>query len=590
MKQFLLTTAGVFAGLLLFFIGLPLVILIMAAGAPAPMARSAVLNLDLRQDLTDQEPQNPFSFFTGTTLSVMRIVHTLHAAETDDRVKGVLIRLPDTGMAPAAADELRLAVKRLRAAGKPVYAHSQGLYPAGVVTSTYELGASADQLWMQPGAFFQAAGFATDDLFFKRFFDKYGVKPQYEQRYEYKNAVNPYLHDDYTPAHKESELSWMGSIYTAALASAASDRKKDPAALRAAVEASPLAADEARARGLIDHVGQVGEAERELIRKGGDGTKLVRFEDYVSAVRDLPGRDGAAAIAVIDAEGPIITGTADTGAVFGGDQTIYSDDVASRILDAVEDDDVKAIVLRVSSPGGSDTASEQILSAVRTAKAARKPVVVSMGTYAASGGYWISSEASAIVAHPTTLTGSIGVFGGKFALGDALGRFGIDARQTAVGGEFASTYSLGQEFTPAQRAAFARTMDVVYEGFIARVSKGRNLPPERVREIAKGRVWTGAQAKSLGLVDELGGFYEAVAKAKQLAGLKGEVRLKEMTGERSAFQAIERFFGVGAASIKALARLGGILSDPKAEALMRQARDLQLRSNGATVLAPTPFG
>jgi protease-4 len=230
MKQFLLTTAGVFAGLLLFFIGLPLIILIMAAGAPAPMARSAVLELDLRQDLTDQEPQNPFSFFTGTTLSVMRIVHTLHAAETDDRVKSVLIRLPDTGMAPAAADEIRLAVKRLRAAGKPVYAHSQGLYPAGVVTSTYELGASADQLWMQPGSFFQAAGFATDDLFFKRVFDKYGVKPQYEQRYEYKNAVNPYPCTTTTPppTRRRSCRGWARSTAPRWLARRPTARRTRP--------------------------------------------------------------------------------------------------------------------------------------------------------------------------------------------------------------------------------------------------------------------------------------------------------------------------------------------------------------------------
>jgi protease IV len=588
MKQFLLTTAGVFAGLLLFFIGLPLIFLVLASSLPKPVTQAAVLNLDLRQALADQDSQNPFAAFTGSKLSVMRVIQTLHAAETDGRVKGVLIRLPDAGMAPAAADEIRLAVKRLRAAGKPVYAHSQGLYPAGVVTSTYELGASADQLWMQPGAFFQAAGFATDDLFFKRLFDKYGVKPQYEQRYEYKNAVNPYLFSDYTAAHKESELSWMGSVYVAALDAAARDRKQDPAKLRAAVEASPLAAEDARARGLIDRVGQVDEAVSALLSKAGSGAKLIEFDDYASTVRR--GRGEGAAIAVIDAEGPIITGTADQGSVFGGDQTIYSDDVAKRIHDAINDDDVKAIVLRVSSPGGSDTASEQIGSAVRAAKAAKKPVVVSMGTYAASGGYWISTEASAIVAHPTTLTGSIGVFGGKFAIGDALSRFGVDARQTAVGGPYASTYSMGAEFTPEQRAAFARTMDVVYDGFIARVSSGRRLPPARVREIAKGRVWTGAQARALGLVDELGGFYEAVDKAKQLAGLKGDVRLKHMGGERSAFDELGRFFGVSAAAVRTMAAIGGVASDPKAQSLIRQAREMQLRSEGAVVLAPSPFG
>jgi len=149
---------------------------------------------------------------------------------------------------------------------------------------------------------------------------------------------------------------------------------------------------------------------------------------------------------------------------------------------------------------------------------------------------------------------------------------------------------MGQPFTPEQRAAFARTIDVVYDGFIARVAAGRHLPPERVREIAKGRVYTGAQAKQLGLVDELGGFYEAVNKAKQLAGIQGTARLKEMTGERSAWDAFSRAFGGTSASIRALVGINSLASDPKAQLLMREAQDMQLRSQGANVLAPRPFG
>ena len=478
-----------FAGLLLFFIGAAAGILIWRP-APPPHGPPGGAEPRPARGLTDQEPQNPFACFSGTTLSVMRSSIPCAAAEKDTRVKGVLIRLPDTGMAPAAADELRLAVKRLRAAGKPVYAHSQGLYPAGVVTSTYELGASADQIWMQPGAFFQAAGFATDDLFFKRFFDKYGVKPQYEQRYEYKNAVNPYLHDDYTPAHKEAELSWMGSIYTASLASAASDRKRDPAALRAAVEASPLAADDARAR--PDRPRRPGRRRRagpDPPRRGGDQAGPLRGlcgrrprrrprqrRRHRGDRRRRPDhhRHGGHRL------------------VFGGDQTIYSDDVAGRIQDAIEDDDVKAIVLRVSSPGGSDTASEQILSAVRAAKAAKKPVVVSMGTYAASGGYWISRG-----------LGDRGPADHADRLDRRLRRQ-VRARRCARavrrrrapddGGRRVRLdlfHRPGVHRRPARR--LRPHMDVVYEGFIARVSKGRNLPPDRVREIAKGRVWTGAR-------------------------------------------------------------------------------------------------
>jgi protease-4 len=263
--------------------------------------------------------------------------------------------------------------------------------------------------------------------------------------------------------------------------------------------------------------------------------------------------------------------------------------VAEAFYNAIEDKDVKAIVFRVSSPGGSDTASEQILAAVRAAKKAGKPVVVSMGTYAASGGYWISSDASSIVAQPTTLTGSIGVYGGKFVLGDALGRFGVDVRQTAVGGEYASAFGTGETFNPAQRAAFAGWMDQIYEGFVKRVSEGRKIPAAQVRELAKGRVWTGVQARQLKLVDQIGGYYDAIEKAKALANLKGEVRIKHIGGAGSPFEAFEQMFGVSSTSLRTLAAAGWVMGDPRAEAILDEMATARLRERGATVLAPTPI-
>src|SRR5439155_11095706 len=178
----------------------------------------------------------------GRSQSVMSIIEALRRAESDDHVKSLLIRLPDGGVEPAVADELRLAIRHFRAAGKPVAAFSQGLYPSGPVTATYELGAAADELWMQPGASFQVTGISNEDLFFKRLFDKYGVKADYEQRYEYKNAVNGYLYDDYTPAHREAELSWLGSVYATDLAAAAADRRIVPAVLKTTLEAGPYLA------------------------------------------------------------------------------------------------------------------------------------------------------------------------------------------------------------------------------------------------------------------------------------------------------------------------------------------------------------
>jgi protease IV len=488
-------------------------------------------------------------------------------------------------MAPAAADELRGAFKRFRAAGKPILAHSQGLYAAGQVAATYELAAASGNVWMQPAAAFQAVGVARQDVFFKRFFDAHGVVADYQQRYEYKTAVNPYLYDDYTPAHRASELSWMGSVYSSALTAAAADRAMAPAVLKSALEAGPWSAEEARAKGLIDRVGQVKQAETAILAKAGDGARLLDFGDYAARARG-DGPAGAPTVAVIAAEGEIMTGHGGPASPLSGGQTIGSDDVAKAFYKAIDDDDVKAIVFRVSSPGGSDTASEQILAAVRAAKAAGKPVVVSMGTYGASGGYWIASQASRIVAEPTTLTGSIGVFGGKFALGPALARFGVDARGIKVGGDFADALSAGEPMTPTQRAAFSSWMDRIYDGFVGRVAQGRRLAPERVREIARGRVWTGVQARDLGLIDALGGFYQAVDLAKALAGIKGEARLETFNAGVSPFEALRGLLGAGQDGARLLQGALQLAGQPAARAALIELRQARLRADGATVLAP----
>lgn len=592
MKQFFLTVAGVFVGLLLFVVGVPFLLIAMAAGAarPTPVPAHAVLQLDLRGGLSDQEPKSPFAAFGNSGGSVISVIETLRRAEKDDKVKAILVRLPEGGVAPAAADELRLAFKHFRDVGKkPIYAHSQGLYPSGMVTSTYMLGAATSEFWMQPDSSFQAVGISSESMFFKRFFDKYGVKAEYEQRYEYKNAVNPYLYSDYTPAHRESTLSWMGSVYRTALTSAAADRKREPAELVKVLEAGPYIAQEAQAKGLIDKVGQVSDIQAFALEKAGKGAKLVDFDDYASRSKPPAAKTGPA-IAVIGAEGAIVTGTDNGGSPFGGDSNVYSDDVAQAFRNATEDKDVKAIVFRVSSPGGSDTASEQILAALKAAKKAGKPVVVSMGTYAASGGYWISSQADSIIAQPSTLTGSIGVYGGKFAIGDALARFGVDTKDLHVGGDYSQAFGSAEGFTPEQRAKFAGWMDRIYAGFITRVAEGRNLPPAKVREIAKGRVWTGEQAKQLGLVDSLGGYYEAVDKAKTLAKLNGDVRIKHMQGGKSPFEAFEKFLGVSETSAKTLAAAAWVLGDPRSQAILDEMAKARLRSapGGASVLADMP--
>ena len=591
MKQFFITVAGVFAGLMLFFVVIPFVLTMIVAasvGSKPVTPSNTVLELDLRAGLTDQTPGNPFASFGGSGLSTIQIVDTLAQAQEDDAVKVLLLRLPEGGMTPAAADEIRQAVQRFKAADKRVIAHSQGLSPVGAVISTYMVGGAASELWMQGTARFEATGLSSETLFLGRAFERYGVDAEFEQRYEFKNAVNQYNQSDYTDAHREAATAWMTSVHDSAIGNIARDRRMAPAVLKTALEAGPYSAEQALSLKLIDKIGEVEQAEAEAKRLAGNNAEIVGFSDYASTKGERNG-SGTDAIAIVGGEGAILTGAGDSG--FGAGSSIASDVTAEAIYDAIEDDAVKAIVFRVSSPGGSPTASEQILAAVRAAKAAGKPVVVSMGDYAASGGYWISSEADWIVAQPSTITGSIGVFGGKFVLADALSRFGVDMRQISVGGEFADAFSPVEPFTAEQHATFAASMDQTYEEFVTRVARGRDLPVERVREIARGRVWTGAQARGLGLVDQLGGLNEAVNKAKALAEIPADssVRFKRYPTPQSPFEALSDIFGVSSEAARALVMVGGVMSDPQARAVMQQVQAERMRGQGATVLADQPL-
>ncbi len=589
MKQFFITLSAVIAAMLIVLIGLPVALVcIVSSAAHAPVSGDAVLSIDLRQKLTDQAVSQPFDFLTGKGLSTMDIVTTLHHAAEDSHVKAVLIRLPEGGLSPAAAEEIRDAIVFVRQSNKPVIAHSQGLYPDTMVAASYMLGASASELWMQPHASFQVTGIATSTMFLKRAFDKYGVKAEYEQRYEFKNAVNPYLYDDYTPAHREATLSWMGSIYQSMLKNIAHDRHMDKAKLQALLEAGPYGAEDAQKLGLITTLGQVHDAEEAALKRGTDA-KLIDIQDYKKTLKN---KKTGQIIAVIDGEGAIMTGKGGGGGFGNSEPTMLSDDVAEAFFDAAKDDKVKAIVFRVSSPGGSDTASEQIANAMAAAKAAGKPVIVSMGEYAASGGYWISSGASAIVANPSTLTGSIGVYGGKFAIGDALSRFGVDIRDISVGGDYSQSFSQAKGFSPTQRKALSDWIDQIYNGFIAHVADGRKIPQDKVREIAKGRVWTGDQALGLHLVDKLGGFYAAVDEAKALAKIdkSADVRLVNYTTRSgSLFGGMSQSVHMSVNGIKALSFLGWAMSDPRADAVMSQVADERLREQGANIMAPKPY-
>ncbi len=586
MKQFFITLTAAILALIIVLVALPIGLISVFVSASRPHATGdVVLSIDLREKMTDQASTQPFDFLTGKNLSTLEVVTTMHRAADDPHVKAVFIRLPEGGMSPAAAEEIRDAVIYMRRASKPVIAHSQGLYPDTMVIASYMLGSSASELWMQPQSSFQVTGISTSTMFMKRAFDKFGVNAQYEQRAEFKNAVNPYLYNDYTPAHREAQLGWMGSIYDSMLNNIAHDRRMEKTALQATLEAGPYGAEKARDLGLVTHLGQVHDAEAAALKRGEDGAEVMDLREYERSL--FPDGKGET-IAVINGEGAIMTGKANG---FSAQQNMLSDDVSQAFYDAAKDPKVKAIVFRVSSPGGSDTASEQIANAMQFAKEAGKPVVVSMGEYAASGGYWISSGASAIVANPSTLTGSIGVFGGKFAFGDALSRFGIDIRDISVGGDYSSAFSESKGFTPQQRAALSAWIDQIYNGFVVHVSSGRNIPVDQVQQIAKGRVWTGAQAVDLHLVDKTGGFFAAVDEAKRLAKLDpaADVQIITYPNKPGKMGSIRQSADMALSGLKTLSFLGWAMQDPKAEAAMNAVADERLRAEGATVLAPKAY-
>lgn len=586
MKQFLITFGAVVAAMTMVLIGIPIFLFMMAAASIKPnVSGPLVVSVDLRAGLTDQSKESPFDFLTGGSgLSTIKVITRLKSASEDNNVKAVIIRLPEGGMSPAASEEIRDAVLGMKKAGKPVYAFSQGLYPDTSVIATYALGASSSELWFQPNASFQVTGMGYTDVFLKRAFDKYGITPAFEQRYEYKNAVNSYTQSDFTPAHREATLGYLGGIYNNMIATIAVDRKSTPDKIKQALESGPFGPDKAKQLGLISEIGQLTDLEEKAKKLGGDDTKIVDISAYKSSHKSSGSGDNL--VAVISGEGAILTGGGNDDP-FSSESLMGSDEIAGAFAQATKDEHVKAIVFRVSSPGGSDTASEQIADAVSKAQKAGKPVVISMGNYAASGGYWISAGADKIVSNPSTLTGSIGVYGGKMAIGEAASRFGVDFRDIGVGSEYAQAYTPAKDFTPTQKAAISGWIDGIYQSFITRVAKGRKLSVEQVHEIAKGRVWTGSQALERKLVDKTGGYFTAITEAKALAKL-GDAKVKVVnysSDNGSPFGATSKMWASLKAGLKALSFLGWAMSDPKAEMFIDKVSYERTRAQGNVVLA-----
>lgn len=564
MKQFFITLAGVIAGLILFAIILPFVligVLTAAVGAKPPAPSDVVLTLDLRSAIPDQPVETPF----GAGLSTVEIVRKLEAAAIDKAVKGVFIRGNVNGMPAAQAQEVRAAIKRFQASKKPVVAHLQ-IEALAMSMAGYSAIAPADQIWLQGVSEFAPMGLVSETTFLGGMFEKFGLIAQFEQRSEFKNAVNVYTQKSFTAAHREATQSLLSGLYDGMLASIAADRGFDPAQARSVVEKTPYTSKEAVAQKLADRLGQPEEALDALLQS-------TNGEELALAKYDPPKAGEGELIALVTAEGEITTGSGGGG--FFGETAIKSDDLSEAIRDAAEDEDVKAIVFRISSPGGSAIASDQILSAVAYAKEKKKPVVVSMGPVAASGGYYVAANADHIVAWPTTITGSIGIFGGKVVTGPAAQKYlGVTSESVRVGSDLSEMGSGSRVFSNAERQAFATWIDRGYEDFKGKVAAGRKLTPAQVEDVAKGRVWTGEQAMARKLVDSLGGLEVAIAKARELAKIdaKAKVQLRRYPAEKSPVEQLQELFGVSGQAAKGAAVLAGFASDAQLQGLLQRAR------------------
>lgn len=567
MKQFFITIAGVMVGFFLILI-IP-IMLIAAIGAGMGIMQSTsgkedtnqlVLRLDLRQEITDQPNASIFQ----NTPSLLGIVEKLSAAEKDDNVKGLFIRANTWGMGPVKAEQIRLAIKDFRDSGKFVIVHSQGFDDTSI--TSYLSVSAADEIWMQDTAGFSATGLSTETAFFGGVFEKINAKPEFEQFYEYKNSANTFTKKTFTAAHRESTLSWMTDVYDTAMEQIAVDRNMNRPQLQEITDKAPFTSEQAVEAGLADKLGHVVEAREAALTRAGGG-EILELSDY-----SPPATKGksSAIVALISGEGAIATGSGG-GNPFSSDTGIYSDQMSEAIIAATKNKKVKAILIRIDSPGGSAIASDQIWNAIERAKAKDKKIIISMGQLAASGGYYIAAGADAIIAYPTTITGSIGVLGGKIVLDETYDMIGYNVEQLKVGGEFAGAYSASTSFSDRQRAAFRASMADVYEDFTGKVAAGRDMPLEEVLEIAKGRVWTGVQAKENGLVDELGGFKTAIAKTKELLGLKADdkITLRPFPAQRSPMEELLEMFGISTEAAKTMAKLQFLIESEQVQALMK---------------------
>ncbi len=508
------------------FVALVLVVLLGATAiwlafrkTEPPIRDNSVLVLRVAGSLPDYTPDDPFKkVFGGPDQSLTGLVMQFKKAKVDKRIKAILLDVNMSGVGWGKAEEIRDAIADFRSSGKPVYAYIEfGL------NKEYYIATAADKIIVPPPGELFINGLAADVMFFRGSLDKLGIYPDIYQIGKYKSAGDMFTQKQMTDAHRQYINELLDDLFGRYKNAIAQARHKTPEEVSALIDNAPYNAQQAKDAGLIDEAmyrDQVEAMLKKLLnQKESEPLVAVRGGDYRDVAPESLGLNKGERIAVIYATGEIGSGNSQNSP--SGDQSIGSDTVAKALNDAAAEKTIKAIVLRVDSPGGSGLASDIIWRAVETANQ-KKPVVVSMSDVAASGGYYISASASKIIAQPSTITGSIGVVAGKPVMRGFYDWLGI-SNEYVLRGKTAGMFRETEKFSDDERVKFEEWIkNTYYNEFVPKVAKGRGKDAGYIDSVAQGRVWTGGQAKDKGLVDEFGGLDRAIEVAKQLAKIPAD--------------------------------------------------------------------
>ncbi|MCZ4279343.1 signal peptide peptidase SppA [Kiloniella laminariae] len=478
-----------------------------------------ILTIDLSEGIWEGPVQPSFlSSSLQPGLPLHDAIEALYRAQGDDRVKGLLIRAGQGSLGLASAQELRRAVRDFTKSGKWSASFAETYGEAGHGTLHYYLASAAENIWIQPSGDLDISGFSMEIPYLRPVLDEFGVQPQFSQRHEFKGVMNTFTDGAMPEPVRQNTKAALDSILEQ-IANEISISREKPGEIISFMNQAPFSALQALDNDLVDRVGYWDELLSEALV---ENREFVHLSDYTFATQ-MTAPENAPRIAVIYGQGEIHLGDSQGGSFFDGGMSMGSNTIAEALSDAIDDDTIKAILLRVDSPGGSYVASDVMWREVQRARELGKPVIVSMGEVAASGGYFISAPADRIFANPVTITGSIGVAGGKMVLTGLWDKIGVKWDGVKAG-ENADLYSANKAFDSDGWTHLHDSLDRIYEDFTLKVSEGRGMSQPAVHTVAKGQIWSGTQAKKNGLVDDLGGFREALQATREMAAIDEETQ------------------------------------------------------------------